>query len=1261
MEHFYSENWALLLRLLTEDTEHYIKNNIWTLHKHQQANALALFLSHADLATPELNRINVSAMLNGEMVWPCSDEASLFSGAKFPLPFLEEGGFISFPGGWAIVHCRSPQHIEQFDQSIKDILKIIEYLQDISLGKNGYIQPHFIIDKEKLINLLNQYIGITPLDILFPDVVIQEEYVTIPPYGHHLGKLESTYLWQHLLKNLSPEKAFERWLLCVRVQSNSLVPVEFSLLENDEISHFLEQVKLFIESAPELFYSLKTLHKQVVNSYDFVSVVEPRILTVNLSISGDSATDQSQITTEPAPVLKTTVDKLDRAYHFPVIDDPADIDALEGWPQMGYWREPMGGLARLLNECADYAINIDNQALNVSTFANDLLLMAESRPALKYLLFSVLPKLFSRKYTLFLLAKPETCNVAFYHLTHRELRHSFLSTHSSCSELEQIYLDVLMMEYLRASKVRLNNGELLLKMALYLADNCGLYIESKTDTFQYKTLTCFMQKLDDKGAAELGTAFLQISSEAFDTRINRIRERSIYLIGLWLTERLESLETAEHDLLPSLGSFVFKFYQRAFKESIEMRKRDLKADTFFASLPWLGLLKIIGIKAFLDLSKHYTNWNSFLTYDCEHGFYAVSAVRQHLRLLMNMVKYPMKEAEQMRVLQRIINIVCAFGFGTQERNHYLFINVLQDEETDTLKVFSLFLNTVPSVLYEEFSECCIELMPLDSLYILLDRCSIHERKQALQAAILERQISEDEGLSLASLETAFIHACNNGHMELATSFLSAAKPVLERFAEYSDFRPTETVCRWEVYRYKYTLLSAYIVNPSNPQEFEESIKSIPFPEFVIALPNHELFRRLAQDCEQFRRYIIATAYCETEPDKTVRYMQALCEEEKSPLYAYTLFMGHIAAISAGNNTSSLRYALNRFLDQLKGTAPAEMQSRWVASILDIMMQIGAQQQADQFWKELTPEQRRTQNILLPYCKGLIKRGEPLVASQIINDFMKFNSVFNEEDVGVSELIDQLGHALPEQSTVMDIVHAVAESNQRSLMQLRQHYASITNGTFDDYVKITGNGHSKETFLKEIVVEIANELLVRKKNLQSQKVVSTPGAKLNRIIDEDLINDWFTSLFDKQMAEARIGFRDQKRTGRSGSGKSPGESDGLITDNKNRRIAIFEAFRLFSLATTVISEHLDKIAGYDEEALSPVFVVAYCDVDDLNHISQGYHEFISSRDYEGYKSSGQPIQIEHTVETDKLWLCTDIRYRGKREVTFYHLLLNMHCN
>jgi len=113
--------------------------------------------------------------------------------------------------------------------------------------------------------------------------------------------------------------------------------------------------------------------------------------------------------------------------------------------------------------------------------------------------------------------------------------------------------------------------------------------------------------------------------------------------------------------------------------------------------------------------------------------------------------------------------------------------------------------------------------------------------------------------------------------------------------------------------------------------------------------------------------------------------------------------------------------------------------------------------------------------------------------------------------------------------------------------------------------------------------------------------------------------------------------------------------------KNNRIAIFEAFRLFSLNTNVISDHLDKISGYDNESLSPIFIVAYCDVEDFAELVKSYTKFIASKNYDGFQfdlATCTTIETLDQHKTDHLWLGIEQRRRNDREVIFYHLFLNM---
>ena len=255
-------------------------------------------------------------------------------------------------------------------------------------------------------------------------------------------------------------------------------------------------------------------------------------------------------------------------------------------------------------------------------------------------------------------------------------------------------------------------------------------------------------------------------------------------------------------------------------------------------------------------------------------------------------------------------------------------------------------------------------------------------------------------------------------------------------------------------------------------------------------------------------------------------------------------------------------------------------------------------------------------------------------------------------------MDKLGKELLNEFPLSQMIQFVNEDSQRSVVQLRKHYSQIMSKEFVDYVDIVGQGLSLHEFLKNVVLEVAQELLLRKKNLQLHSQSSIGKSKF-KITKEDLINDWFASLFDKRMADARIGMRDQKRGGSSASGKSPGEIDGYITDSKNRRISIFEAFRLLYMDTTTIIDHLNKISGYDNESLSPVFIVAYCDVDDFCNLTNNYSSFIAKQNYTGFTVNSIPTSNIEALETcDNLWLGMERRFRTDKEVIFYHLLINM---
>jgi len=103
----------------------------------------------------------------------------------------------------------------------------------------------------------------------------------------------------------------------------------------------------------------------------------------------------------------------------------------------------------------------------------------------------------------------------------------------------------------------------------------------------------------------------------------------------------------------------------------------------------------------------------------------------------------------------------------------------------------------------------------------------------------------------------------------------------------------------------------------------------------------------------------------------------------------------------------------------------------------------------------------------------------------------------------------------------------------------------------------------------------------------------------------------------------------------------------------------EAFRLFSNDRTVINNHLNKMDGYDQECLSTVFILVYCDVPYFSELCNNYEKYTCEREYSGFRKSiadNELLKIIKDSATVKTY--REVRYRGKKPITIYHIMANL---
>lgn len=196
----------------------------------------------------------------------------------------------------------------------------------------------------------------------------------------------------------------------------------------------------------------------------------------------------------------------------------------------------------------------------------------------------------------------------------------------------------------------------------------------------------------------------------------------------------------------------------------------------------------------------------------------------------------------------------------------------------------------------------------------------------------------------------------------------------------------------------------------------------------------------------------------------------------------------------------------------------------------------------------------------------------------------------------------------------------------------------------------GDNISEEE-IKDIILQTNVELLTRSNNLKKG------GADSKKLDDEDVINDWLTSLLRVRFANEGIYVSDQSRMGVSATGKNSGEVDICIFYPWGGIMCLIEALKLDCVNIGVIKSHHNKINGYSASGCKTIALVVYAQSNNFLDLAQGYKNHINENDYSGYqrKSNHEIIEVETNFANIKLF--KETRLRNEAEITFLHFLLD----
>lgn len=1255
----YSESWRHLKALLAGYTRRDSEVNAPSYEEQRHAKALSIFLTNAKLATPELNRETVEAVLSGQLQWP-RNGGTPYPGTDIPLSRFEELGLVSFYAGWCATHANSVNDEKGIDPTLIPVIQAIEHLKDIQWGRNGFIQPHYACDEGDLKQSLRAEFGNhLSVEQLLPKLKPEGGTFKLKPGNQNFSSEISTQLWVDLRRNHTPEETFNRWMMYFCVNCEWAMPVIFDRNQYQEREEFHDLLLKFLSEDPALATSIDCYVRQSINEIDFSGRIRSMQTYHDIVVDTNNGRSEPTISEEELPM--PTLGSLEEVYPTPFSEASSALEFVKLFGSMPFRSRELF-YSWLISTAVETSIRIEIAHLASSGFVEKLVDLANAhRPVLKYLLYVILPNYDLPNYMTLLLARKETSDVSFFHLANRRFEHFRNQDTAYLNNLRDGYQQLLCREYVKAIQDEPDFISRFVAVLKILGEQCVFHSPDFFKGFEYRLLLTLLDSLKDQQVSELAQTIAGFSVVIEKSSHEQTRQHFRYHLGFWLIERLEhtGIDPTEA-ICESVRESLRALYKAEFFANLK-GLRSLEASSFFGTLPWKQLFAGVGQDIMLDLSSLCNEWEQKLAHENQGSYGVALAVGHYLQVLIIAGQAISEASAQQTIAARVQEIIRLCGFKNREKYTRIFEGLGSDRFNLWQQVCT-YSNSFTDELYKDFIARCAPLVPLNLLFVLLERTSVIAREQLLHNAIDKHHTDSDKELDLRGMEDAFTSAFNAGRTDIASRMLLSAKKMLaeDRFANTTHRNALRVSKIWQSYEYKHQLLELYEHHWQDPARFEKSANELSIPHDQCSSQSQSDDRPHHNECQYFRRQLIATAFCDTEPAKTVLLMEQLYKETRREHHGFVLLYGHVKLFGIDQNKLKLKSALTTFLSGPGREQPDRMYEYWVGTVLEAYQLSGAAG-IERFWAQLSPEQQGRRLIFTPYCRALLDRRDSYTVKKILAHYKEINHATMDE-LEIDDLISELTKIEKDAPSAKDFLLIMAESSQRTVVQLQKHYNQIIAKDFEDYVEIVKPDLEPYEYLRDAMKAVANELVLRKRNLQKgykdeKGNVSIKGMKL-----EDWVNDWFVSLFDQRMSHAKISLRDQKRGGHSASGKSPGEIDGFITSSDNTRIGIFEAFRLVSFDTTTIKAHLNKIAGYDGESLNPVFMVGYCDVKNFSKLVDDYKSYVSIQEYNGYKTiEGTPSRLETFNDADHIWLGSEIRYRGHKEVVFYHLLINLHLS
>lgn len=1251
----HSRDWSKIKSLLELSTRAPSDSQkFYSLEQQKEAEDLATFLMYSLLTTEPLDRNCVTGLLDGTKLWERNGELVPIN-KGIEIEYLEKCCLITFEADFLLLTCNLEHDLErQVDDSLVPIIETLRTLQHIQYGQEGYKKTNLCVSED----IWDREFPST--SILFNYVKKEDNFYVFNGREHNLNQLVSTFLWQMLLSNsANANEAFGKWLRIMRLTCSCALPIlNYVTSEAEYKAYTVELTKHLLELPVP-----RDLTRSISNSNFFSDIVRnyTPVITMSIDLLPTSGTTNNtdKCVNQPRKNVITESSLPSFNSHSSLQVSKNEFFQIQEHLESRTYHHRVGYFySWLVSDFLEESICIDNHSLFYPHKLIELIEFSLEHPLLKQLLFSDLFRFrLLPKYFCFLLSRVDTCNFAIFWFSY--FYNDIANQISNRSILEELEIFISR----KYSETNFNNfhcSEDFIDIVFVLTDNLRLFKNDFKDSRYYTLFDNFLKHQQPNQILSMIDSIkkVDLSEHAYPNPAIFNLSNNKYFLLWWLYDFIDrnSLDTAQV-YISELINLITNELEQDLILNLEGKKSNLDASILIKQFPWYKLVIEDNVQRILSISKrHKTDWSSALLCTNDSPYEAKRAISCYFQILMSVANHD--SCQHLNKLhKRNISIVDNLGFGTNERVglfHTIGVNAY-----DLWPDFCVYINKIDDSDFESFLDSNDEILTNSQLFQLMEACIHPARKELIKLAITKLAVDNIDKSSLDVLEKTFVSAYSASEFDLALTVLTQASHELNegRFKNQHHHLFAEKRQLIKCYQYKLDVTLFAINQDEYDPDFQSHINDIPIP-FTYNEKNHY------NECEHFRRYYLAYYLIDKDTNKSIRILERLVEDTNNPEHILMLLHAYLANHHEASNITLIRKALS----EVKQSAKAQWSDipsyplPWISGVMHAYLTINDISSMRETWKLLSSAQKFLPQLLAPYCELLLKHKFVKEADIAFSAYIKFLGQYEALSDELAKINDSIMNALAKESSATQYIHRFAERNQRSTQQLATSFKLINGSNVETYVKITNNS-TVEEYLVEIVSSVSKELLSRSKNIYIPvKDEESSSGYSSKPANEDRINQWFCSLFNMREKSSPLHISDQSQIGSSSSGKSYGEVDGVIVDNnQSRRIALFEAFRLLKWGTTDINDHMDKLAGYDQEGFNTIFVVVYAFDKDFVTLLDKYKNHIKQRQHKGFaKVKGYVLETVNGEDSDTFWMGKEELQRGNITVSIYHVVINFYC-